>query len=669
MDMGHVPVHSAEIKRSGHATRGELLKYRADIDGLRTLAVLPVLLYHLDVPPFSGGFVGVDIFFVISGFLITSVIWAQLQTGVGLGGLLVGFYDRRLRRIFPALAVVLAFTVAVGSWLLLPLDLRDLGRSTMATSLFVSNIYFWLVAGYFDAPAHMKPLLHTWSLAVEEQFYIVFPFVAFLLHRLSRAKVLTVLGLLAVVSFAISVRLTYTAPTSAFYLPQSRAWELLLGALLAVAPRLPGMRTTREIAGVLGLALVAGSFFVINLSWPFPGATALAPCVGAGLIIYAGMEGSTSVGRLLSTAPMVWVGKRSYSLYLWHWPLIVFARYWLVRDLNLGEAAVVGGLALLASDLSLRWIEAPFRRSGVGRSIVFGLAGAGVTVFVGIGFIGHATNGMPQRFPTLGVPPGPEAYTACLILEPKTFREWSPRSCTFSGPTAQAPLVALWGDSYAAHYLPGLRTLQAHDHFTIVQLTSAGCSPFLSHDEAKSPDCREFGADSAAWIMVHRPQLVILAARWNRYRDPREAAEELGRSLAKLRAAHIPVLVIGESPVFGGPVPQILNMLARRGRTTDRLTPLNAFLTDPPVETVSRANRAAFFSPRKALCSANGCLLAVDGQPVHWDEGHLSVAGSVFLASKMESQLRTLLPAMATPPLGAPPAKPMRDLQTSKLTP
>ena len=201
MDIAEERVHPAAPGPAGAAISwDESLKYRADIDGLRTMAVLPVVLYHLDIPPFSGGFVGVDVFFVISGFLITSVIWAQLQTGVGIGGLLVGFYDRRIRRIFPALAVVLAFTVAVGGWLLLPLDLRDLGRSLMATTLFISNIYFWLVAGYFDAPAHTKPLLHTWSLAMEEQFYIVFPILAYALHRLSRARVLVVLAVLAVVN-------------------------------------------------------------------------------------------------------------------------------------------------------------------------------------------------------------------------------------------------------------------------------------------------------------------------------------------------------------------------------------------------------------------------------------------------------------------------------------
>ena len=296
------------------------LGYRRDIDGLRALAVVPVLLFHVDLWPFSGGYVGVDIFFVISGYLIASIIGHDLAEGRFT---LTGFYVRRIRRIFPALFVMIAFTILVGGLILLPLDYRRLGASALATTLFASNIYFARQSGYFGASAEEAPLLHSWSLAVEEQFYIVFPLLMLVGWRLG-GRYRLLLSMVAGLSLLSAMHMVETAPASAFYLPHTRGWEFLGGAMLAVG-RLPAFRSPQiaNAAAAAGAALIGWAVLRFSAATPFPGAHALFPVVGAMLILHAGRTGSLVSGALSKPAP-VFIGRISYSLYLWHWPLIVF---------------------------------------------------------------------------------------------------------------------------------------------------------------------------------------------------------------------------------------------------------------------------------------------------------------------------------------------------------
>ncbi len=299
------------------------MKHRSDIDGLRAIAVIPVVLFHAGVRHVAGGFIGVDVFFVISGYLITTILLEDIRRDRFS---IAAFYQRRARRILPALFAVLLFASLAAYKLLLPNDAYEYGRSLLATLGFISNIAFSRQMGYFDAPAEMKPLLHTWSLAVEEQFYILYPLFLFLVTRYFRKRYAVAIGSVLALSLAYSIGRSDTQAATSFYLPTTRAWELLIGGLLAIQS-LPKLRhqLSANLLGFFGLGLISYSVFAFSAATPFPGYHALFPCVGAALIIYSGMAVEPLVGRVLSAKPLVFVGLISYSLYLWHWISLLFS--------------------------------------------------------------------------------------------------------------------------------------------------------------------------------------------------------------------------------------------------------------------------------------------------------------------------------------------------------
>ncbi len=377
------------------------MEYRRDIDGLRALAVVPVVLFHAGVPGFSGGFVGVDVFFVISGYLITLLIAREITEG---SFTIAGFYERRVRRIIPALFAVLLVSTVLATRLFLPDQLRDFSKSLVATVLFSSNVFFWREAGYFAAPAAEKPLLHTWSLAVEEQFYIAFPIALLIIHKWLGQRWVAWLAPAALASFALSVWGVIHAPGATFYLAPTRAWELLIGALLALGaiPR-PKRRYAIELGAIVGLALIAWAVFGLSRETPFPGLNALYPCVGAALLLHAG---EASFAGLRDRAcwrhrPLVAIGLISYSLYLWHWPLLVFAQYVRVFELTLAERLVVVCIAGLAAALSWRFVERPFRsRSGsITRKQLATATAMCAAILVGAGFANYVLSSRSTRLP------------------------------------------------------------------------------------------------------------------------------------------------------------------------------------------------------------------------------------------------------------------------------
>ncbi|MEL6748375.1 MAG: acyltransferase, partial [Pseudomonadota bacterium] len=360
------------------------MTYRRDIDGLRAIAVLAVVIYHAGWTTMSGGFLGVDVFFVISGYLITGILINDWEKGRYS---LLTFYERRIRRIFPALFAMLAATILAAMFILLPPDLERLGASVLATTAFVSNIFFWSETGYFATSADSKPLLHTWSLAVEEQFYIFFPLIligalAFGKRRaLAAAAVkeggrpglptaITVMLVLSVVSLIVAEWTVHQAADTAFYWPHTRAWELLAGALIAMDAFKPlRTRQTREWVSGIGFAMVIISLFAISSADTFPGLTAMPAVLGSALIIYAGhrqpehlpVQDRTLVQQFLGLSPMVGIGLISYSLYLWHWPILVFAAQMSFEPLTLLDRTMLVIASIVAAYLSWRFVEQPFR--------------------------------------------------------------------------------------------------------------------------------------------------------------------------------------------------------------------------------------------------------------------------------------------------------------------
>jgi peptidoglycan/LPS O-acetylase OafA/YrhL len=303
--------------------------YRPEIDGLRALAVLPVLLFHAGLG-MRGGFMGVDIFFVISGYLITTLIARDLQLGCFK---MRDFWERRIRRILPAAAVMVIATLIAGAIILLPQSFENLGQSALAQSLMVSNFYFWQQDGYFAAPSDYEALLHTWSLAVEEQFYLILPALLVFLNRKFPARITLVLGLVFLTSLIWSFLGPYLYPTASFYLLPARAWELLLGSLIAIfAIKVPGGRLGAEFLSLAGIVLMVYPMLTYVPTTPFPGIAAISPCLGAALFIVATRKHGTLARQFLSLSPFVFIGKISYSLYLWHWPLLVFGRHLSIHE-------------------------------------------------------------------------------------------------------------------------------------------------------------------------------------------------------------------------------------------------------------------------------------------------------------------------------------------------
>jgi peptidoglycan/LPS O-acetylase OafA/YrhL len=423
------------------------LTYRADIDGLRAVAVLLVVACHIGIYKCRGGFVGVDVFFVISGYLISSVILSEIAASRFS---LFSFYERRIRRIVPALVVMLFATSLLAYRYLLPVELEDFAKSLVAAIFSQSNFYFWSQSGYFDAPAALKPLLHTWSLAVEEQFYIFFPLFLLAVRRFFPARLRVSIIAVAILSFAASVLGAYKYPSSTFYLAPTRAWELLLGTILSlkILPQISGA-LQRNVSTLFGAASILFAAISFSSSTPFPGFAALAPCLGAALIIAGGETGASLVGRALSSKPVVFVGLISYSLYLWHWPIIVFQKIGTL--LVSGVSDRVGGLVSFAvsfviATLSWRFVELPFRsgRFKLSGAPLFNTALASSVAVAGLAVWMLVSHGLPNRFP-------PEAVRVasyldygtkeefregtCFLLPPAKFQNFDPATCLREDPT------------------------------------------------------------------------------------------------------------------------------------------------------------------------------------------------------------------------------------------
>lgn len=427
------------------------MHYRREIDGLRALAVVPVILFHAGFGAFSGGFVGVDVFFVISGYLITTIILAELEHGRFS---IVGFYERRARRILPALFVVMMACIPFAWLWLVPREMKDFAESLMAASLFLSNHLFLSEKGYFDTAAELKPLLHTWSLAVEEQYYLLFPLFLMALWRLGRRWVLLALSLVFITSLALAQWASHAQPLAAFFLLPTRAWELMIGAFAALhlsrVDHAGGGRGTHEIGGWLGIALIGYAVLVYSEATPVPGFYALVPTVGAVLIILFATQ-QTTAGRFLGHKVFVGLGLISYSAYLWHQPLFAFARHSKLVGSGFAYLAL-SLLAIVLGYLSWRFVETPFRqKQKITRRPVFVFSAAGLLFFSVIGAIGHAHNGFPK-----------DAPLAAITTERRTDRNF-----------------IVLGDSHGGHIVSGLRAITSG---RVTDHTVMGCIPFRNVD-------------------------------------------------------------------------------------------------------------------------------------------------------------------------------------------
>ncbi len=498
------------------------MKYRAEIDGLRTLAVLPVVLFHAGVSIFSGGFVGVDIFFVISGYLITTILIDELARGEFS---ILRFYERRARRILPALFFVILCSIPPGWILLDPARFTDFAQSILATMAFVSNILFWRESGYFDTDAENKPLLHTWSLAVEEQYYLFFPVMLFLLWRFGRGRTLWVIVALAVASLGIAEWGSRHAASANFYLLPSRMWELFAGSICAFTlPRLS--RNGHQALSAIGLGLILAAIVLIDGTMRYPSLITLAPVLGTVLIILFA-RGNTWAARLLSLRPMVWGGLISYSLYLWHQPILAFARIRLGEE-RAGQPVMIAvfvGFAILLSVLSWRFVEQPFRRIGAGllprQRGVFGASLAGIAAFAAFGLFGVASNGAAFRFP-----PGYASLLAGYDDHPDHGCEWGSQGADRPHPVAEClrsvapgavPDVLIFGDSHAWAASEDIAEALGAEGLSSYIATMAGCPPvpgIVQYGKDDPNRCSAFATATIDWARSEGIKSVVVVARF-----------------------------------------------------------------------------------------------------------------------------------------------------------
>ena len=637
------------------------MSYRRDIDGLRAVAVAAVILYHYGLPGLGGGYVGVDVFFVVSGYLMTSLVHRDLLAG---DFSIVRFYERRVRRIFPALFVMLLATMACGFVVLFPRPFETLAKTAIAAALSGANVAFWRRTGYFAQSADQIPLLHTWSLSLEEQFYVCFPLVMVFTARKLARRYDAVLWTLAAASFAVSLVSVVFAPQAAFYLLPSRLWELAAGAIVALHSRTSTPRPLRDAALALaGLAFIGVAAATYSMTTRFPGLAALLPCAGTAMVLGAGAAASTPVHRVLAWKPLASIGRISYSLYLWHWPIYVLAQQALARPLTPTDAGILIALTAGIAALSWRYVEQPFRKPGgvLPRRPLFIASGAAVAATVVLALAVVFSRGIPARF-------GPEtlAVLAVGVLDtncdrPSLRNAELGRMCAIGNPAAGRRSFVLWGDSHATAIAPAVADAAARHGLAGEFSGLNDCPPLLGLRRERWADrsCQDRNDAMVRYLHATGIRTVILDARWSSSLDvigegagrphlswqydeeSRERSLEenrrvfrrsLARTLSVLRAAGHDVTIVGPVPEAAFPVPEMLARRRLQGRSPEPGPALAAFETRNRIvlDAFQSEPDVAYLFPHRLLCTSDDarCAMIRDGRPLYSDHSHLSRFGA-----------------------------------------
>ena len=523
-----------------------------------------VVGFHIFPEWIRGGYIGVDVFFVISGFLISNIILRSLELNKFS---YLNFYNRRIRRIFPALILVLVACLVFGWFALTPSDYRALGKNVVAGAAFVSNFQIMSEAGYFDIAAQLKPLLHLWSLGIEEQFYFFWPLIAVALWRLGGAWA-WIFGLV-ILSFFLNLIVTQFRPVAAFYLPVARFWELGVGCALAyftfqqrgIFPKTA--RFGSHTGTWLGLTFIAISAIFFDSSSSFPGWRALLPTFGAALIIGANQDRKTA--RILSNRMLVALGLISYPLYLWHWPILVGGRYLEFDTTNLNVRLGIVLISVIAAWATYRFVEVPFRSAKTPNLVpMIGLC-AGMVV---IGFAGQLVfdqKGFTIRYPeevraisefTYNMPKE-SRLGRCLLDDDQSFRFFK-EECVDKGSGFLEPSILIWGDSHAAALYPGVKRIRDEGApFKIIQYTSSACPPVLGMSVEQRPHCKNNNDYVLARIESLKPSVVIMAAFWSHYNGSSERPlidiAGLRFTIQRVRQLGSRVVVVGNAPVWDAP--------------------------------------------------------------------------------------------------------------------
>lgn len=623
--------------------------YRRDIDGLRAIAVAVVVIFHTGVSPLRGGFIGVDIFFVISGFLISGLLIRDIDRG---SFSLSRFYERRLRRILPAMLAMVAVVLALSPILLFSPELRITALTALSSLFSAANLYLLSTAGYFEADSLTQPLLHLWSLGVEEQFYVLFPIALILLAAVGRRWLPLGVILLTAASLAACIIVTRLDRDFAYFFPLTRAWELMIGALLVLVPLPRVPRLLRELAALVAVAIILGSAWRFHSGMAFPGWVALIPCLAAAGLIAVGSQGGSLVTQALSWRPVVFVGQISYSLYLWHWP--VFVAYRLVNGGAIGrlEAILLVIVSIGIACLSWRYVERPFREKAFlpTQRSVFTAAAVGsliLAITAGVTFQIAQPTATPRdeadrlsRYIAYDDTPVYRRGVCFLLGHINRLEDFKADICLT--PSTVKPNVLLMGDSHGAHLWSGLDQVLPEAH--VMQATSTGCKPVI--ETQGEVTCRLLAASTFERIGQDlRPDLLVLSARWEASDMP-----ALRRTIETLRPKVGRLLVSGPIVEYGVALPRLLAQIAE-GRDpalfiSARVTKTRAL--DAELRALVEAAGADYASPYSVLCPASGeaCTTqTAQGVPIQWDYGHLTREGSGYVANAVKDAGLLQLPA------------------------
>jgi peptidoglycan/LPS O-acetylase OafA/YrhL len=642
------------------------------IDGLRAIAVLGVILFHFNLAHVSGGYVGVDVFFVLSGFLITNLIAVRLQRQAFS---FAHFYERRARRILPALFLTCVLSGIAALWLLVPHDLREFAKSLKATAFFYSNIVFAQATGYFAEPLSSRPLLHTWSLAVEEQFYFVFPPLLYAMHWLTggrRGWLWLAMAVLFGISLYVSIVWVQANAASAFYLLPPRAWELLAGSLIALAPRTPRLpRIVAEAVALLGAIGIGLSFALYDRNTPFPGMAALLPCGATVFLIVPNLAGRTLVGRILAHPWLVYIGLISYGLYLYHWPILAFTRYFLDHDLTGVETGIALAATASLAFISYQFIEVPVRSGKYlpTRKQVFQAAAAGILIIGIFGIAAVNGDGFPGRFSGAALQyaaAGHDKWPWDKCMPP--VEQLDAGSVCKVGRADVAPSFLVWGDSHAAALAPGVdaraKTLSLAGWVVGYSRCASlvGAAP-MQHVRDDYP-CPAIGEKVLKLVRENHLKHVLLVSRWDTYisgweRGGTETTQDLTISytdtdgsrstglaafrlsleetLRRLRELDVDIWILEQVPPQLVDVPSALAKAIYFGRDP-------AALERPFGDVEVRRDEAStvfadfrdtrgvsFIDPAEKFCpEESACLIAAEGHALYADGNHLSVYGAIW---------------------------------------
>ncbi|MET0182236.1 MAG: acyltransferase family protein, partial [Caulobacterales bacterium] len=542
------------------------------------------------------------------------------------------------RRISPALLFVVGVVACIGAVFFTPQAFEGLSREVVYSVLATTNFFFRHKVDYFGVSAEHSPLLHTWSLGVEEQFYLAFPILMVLLGKRSTTTKFVLLAVMAVVSFALCVWRTEVAQSSAFYLPMFRAWEFLIGVVLALAPaNIAAAQTTlRNVVSVGGVALIAYAVLAFRDQTHFPGAMALIPCAGAGMVIWAnGGLKQTWAGAILSSPGFVFIGKISYSLYLWHWPILVIWKYLKGEPLTVLESCAAVSASVVAAALTYYFIEQPFRQKKVFNTPPMLVAGAAVaaSLIVAFGVYGDISNGWPQRFPRYAMPVNDTNYRnhVCFLEDDDPPDHWAGDACVLN-PTGTRR-VMLWGDSHAAHYTYGLGELAKNSDVAVVMYSSMACPPVFGARVDESSMCRAAIDNMLSVMERYRADTVIIAARWDLYFGKSVDAADVTQTIEALNRRGAKVELVSQSPTYYFSSAYDYEFITHRTEAHVRFD--SSLLRE--LRTVGGEH--TFWEPTRKLCHGEICAVSLNGHLIVNDDGHLTNYGSLMMAAPLLQNL------------------------------